>query len=332
MATTITAVSTVPCPSCGVAQDAPSELTDADPSVTACHQCHVNLVFIPQPTDSVWPQSVSVSPKRAPPKPAPQSALVATGILCCLAYLALGLALYGASYGVKQLAPYKIAESFVARHPVVTAGVGEPVEFGWFPTVHVQSRGRRGTAYVNFAVSGSRTSGRIAVFLDGDQSDWRVREAQYQFDEAEVTPLWVQFPGDHDLLVRLEAVMAELDEATNARDVDAMMHHVAPNARFRFIHELTKGRDVRTYHNREEYRRETLAGILMVQDLTWVRNHTEFELAPDGRTATGRVEATQKVVAGGRTVTFHVQETLTYALHGETPVITSIDGVQQVKR
>ncbi|GKS56658.1 hypothetical protein YTPLAS18_01850 [Nitrospira sp.] len=262
----------------------------------------------------------------------PQSARVAIVVLCALAYLLLCMALYGASYGVKQLAPYKIAEAFVAQHPVVAEEVGHPLTFGWFPTVQLQSRGREGAAYVDLAVSGSRTSGRIALALVSNRSDWRVREAQYQLGEEEIRPLWVQFPGDYELLQRLEAVMADLDEATNNRDVDAMMRHVAPNAQFRFIVERSDGRDVRTYRNREHYRRETLARILMAQDVNRVRHHTEFQLAPDGRTATGMIEATEERLADGRRIAFNVQETLTYSFQSDMPVITSIDEVQQLKR
>ena len=332
MTTTLTAASTVVCPSCGATDDTPSDIAEGEVSVTACTQCRANLVFVPRPASAVQPASGSESTARTLSRPAPHTARIALVVLCALAYLLLGVALYGASYGVKQLAPYKAAESFVAQHPVVAEEIGQPLGFGWFPTVHVQSRGRKGTAYVDISVSGPRTSGRVAAYLDVTGSDWRVREAQYQLTDEEIRPLWVQFPGDYALLKRLEALMDDLDQATTHRDVDALMRHIAPNAQFRFIVERPDGRGVRTYRTREDYRREILAGILMTRDVRRVRHSAEFQLAPDGHTATGIIEATEERETDGRRIAYHVQETMTYSFQGDTPLITSIDGVQQVKR
>ncbi len=331
---TIAAAATVVCPGCRTPQSAPS---DADLSVTACPQCQANLIVVTsqgRPSESgrpAAPQPRASSPRPVAPSVA-RSSVIAVAIFCLLSYAGFGSLLYAASYGIRQLPPYQISESFVRQHPVIVQALGQPLDFGWFPTAQLRGRGRHGAAYVELSVNGPRGTGRVAVFLDGDRSDWHVREARYQIEGGDVKPLWVRFPADHELLDRLEATMAALDQATNERDVDAMMRHLAPDATVRFILELPAGREVRTFRNRDEYRRETLASILMVPQLRWVRQHTDFRLAPDGRTATGIIEATQEIVADGRAETYVVQESITYSFQGGTPLITSIDGVQQIRR
>jgi hypothetical protein len=258
--------------------------------------------------------------------------MVSIAILSGLAYLILGITIYGASYEVKQLAPYKISESFVRQHPVLKKSIGDPMTFGWFPSVQMYRNGGKSSAQVELSVTGPQHPGRVTLSLDGTDKEWHIREADYQLDGADTQPLWVQFPGDRDLLDQLEAMHAELDQATNARDVETMMTHIAPEATFRFILDMPPNRTIRTFNNRDEFRQETLAGILMAQQVRYQRHETDFRLAPDGRTATGKVLSTDEVIVQGQHLTFAINETITYSLVGERPLITSIEGVQQLKR
>lgn len=323
------------CPGCQASQDVPAADSTHDPPVVACHQCRANLILVAPDAGPVPPQATHNRFARTRSVPirtanAPRSALVAVGLLCTLSYLGTAILLYGASYGIKQLPPYRVAEAFVTQHPVLTQALGEPIESGWFPTAHVYREGRKARAYVELRVSGPRGSGQVGLSLIGEQQAWRIFDAQYQVGEHDARPLWIQFPGDFALRERLEAIMVDLDEATNARDVDRMMKHIAPDATFRFILEIPPNRQLRTFRNREEFRREVLANILMVKHVSWTRHETEFQLAPDGRTATGKFLWTHKVIAQGKPVTFSVDETITYSVQENEPFITSVDGVQQL--
>jgi hypothetical protein len=253
-------------------------------------------------------------------------------VLSCLSYLVLGMTIYGASFAVKQLAPYKISESFVRQHPVLKDSIGEPMTFGWFPSVQVASGERKHSAHVELFVTGPQHSGRVVLSLDETGKEWHISEASYQLDGADRQSLWVQFPDDLHVLDQLEAMHVELDQATNERDVETMMKHIDPDAKFRFIIDVPPHRMVRTFNNRDEFRRETLAGILMTQHIEWRRHETAFRLAPDGQTATGTFLFTDEVIMHGQRLTFAIDETITYSLAGERPLITAIDGVQQLKR
>ncbi len=335
---TLVAPATLVCPGCETAQEVTVPPGDQNPSVLACPQCRANLVVVPPQTPESTPPSPG-SPIRSQEvrtKPAattaPRSAVVAVALLSLLTYLIVGLSLYATSYGVKQLGPYKVSESFVSQHPVLKQSLGDPLQFGWFPSVQMHTRGRKGSAYVELSVSGSTTSGLVGLSLDGTGKDWRIRDARYQLEGAEVQPLWVQFPGDYEVMERIHDILTDLDQAGNDRNIDGLLQYVAPHATFRIIVEGPKGREVRNFRNREEYRREILAGLLMLKDLKWIRQDTDIRFAPDGRTATVSVLGTREVTVQGQRLAFAIDDTITVSLEGGEPVITAVDEVQQVKR
>jgi hypothetical protein len=326
---------TVGCPGCHTAQEAPALHSGAEPLVIACQQCRANIILVPQST------STGVDPGKTSPHTArtakstqtpPRSAVASIAVLSCVVYLLLGMTIYGASYGVKQLEPYKVSESFVRQHPVLKKSFGDPMTFGWFPSLQMHSNGEKSSAEVELRVTGAQQSGQVMVSLDGTSKEWHIREASYRLAGADTQPLWIQFPGDVDLLNQLEAMHVELDQATNRQDVETIMKHIAPNATFRFILEIPPHRTVRTFHNREEFRRETLTDIVMTKRVNWQRDETDFHLAPDGRTATGKLWFTDEVITNGQHLTFIIHETITYSLVGGRPLITSVDGVQQLKK
>jgi hypothetical protein len=338
---TASSTTTVVCPGCHTSQETPATSPEADPLVLPCQQCQATLVLIPKPIPAAREPTKTSSRKTCTTKPAAtlpasRSAQIAIAVLSCLAYLAVGATIYGASYGVKQLDPYKVSESFARQHLVLKTSIGEPMTFGWFPSVQLSRSERTHHADVAFSVTGPQGAGQVALSLDKTEDrngkEWRIREARYQLGDADMQPLWIQFPGDLELLDRLEAMHVELDQATNNRDIETMMKHIAPDARFRFIIETPPNRSVRTFHNREEFRREMLAGMVMTQQISWQRHETDFRLAPDGRTATGNFLFTDEVIVQGQHLTFTIIETMTYSLVGGRPLITSIDGVQQLKK
>lgn len=328
-------VGTVVCPGCESSQEVPLADPSIDPLVVACRHCQANLILVVphgNPGTSPTYQTHPTDERRARLRTstAPRSARIAVGVLCALSYLGAGILLYGASYGIRQLPPYRVAESFAKQHPELIEVLGEPIEFGWFPTAQVHRQGRKAEAYVELRVSGPRGPGEVALILSEEHRNWRILQAQYQFGQDEARPLWIQFPGDFALQERLETIMSDLDEATNARDVDGMMKHIAPDATFVFILEMPSNRQVRTFRNREEYRRDVLTSVVMVKHLRWTRQESEFHLAPDGRTATGTFLWTHEVLTQGKPVTFSIHQTITYSFRGDRPLITAVEGVQQL--
>ncbi len=335
---TLVATATLVCPGCETAQEIAVPTDDQDPSVLACPNCQANLVVVPPhaPKSTTPSPGSSIRSQDSGTKrrvtAAPRSAVLAVSLLCLLTYVVVGLSLYGASYGVKQLGPYKVSESFVRQHPVLKQSLGDPLQFGWFPSVQMRTRGRKGSAYVELSVIGSATSGVVGLSLEGTGKDWRIRDARYQLEGAEVQPLWVQFPGDYEAMERIHDILTDLDQASNDRNIDGLLEHVAPHATFRLIVEGPRGREVRNFRDREEYRREILAGLLMQKDLKWVRQNTDVRFTPDGRTATVSVLGTQEVTVQGRRLALAIDDTITFSLEGGEPVITAFDEVQQVKR
>lgn len=331
---TATLVTTVACPGCLATQEVACLEPGCVPTVTACQQCQANLVLVPPLTHEQRQAPATANPPASSPIPSapacpPRSAIVAISMLTVLGYLCVAALLYSASYGVKQLPPYRPAEQFVAHHPVLTQALGEPLTFGRFPTAQMRRDGRKLGGYVELTVSGPRGSGEVAMSLVHEQRTWRIVEAEYQLGDGDTQPLWVQFPGDYELHARVDELLNELDEAINARDVDAILEHVAPEATIRLILETPPPRQVRTYRTREEYRGDLLAEMLMVKHLAWTREETDIRLSPDGQTATGAFQGLHERVIQGKPATVRVDTTFTCAFRGGQPVFTIIDSVQQ---
>ncbi len=328
---------TIVCPGCQAPQETPAESPGTAPLVIPCQQCRASLVLIQRPIPD------AITPTRTCPRKAytaksgvsprtQRSAVIAIATLAFLAYLAFGMTIYGTSYGIKQLDPYQVSESFARQHPVLKTSIGEPMTFGWFPSVQMSRTERTRHADVDFSLTGPRGTGQAALSLEKTDKEWRIREARYQLDGADLQPLWIQFPGDVELLDQLEAMQVELDRAANDQDIEMMMKYLAPDVKVRIISDIPPNHTVRTFNSREAFRQEVLAGILMTKVVRYQRQETDFRLSADGRGATGTILSAEEVTVQGQPVTFIIREAITYSLTGNRPSITSIDAVQQLKQ
>ncbi|MFO0775007.1 MAG: hypothetical protein U0172_10115 [Nitrospiraceae bacterium] len=260
----------------------------------------------------------------------PRQIWLGLGALSVVAYVAVALLIYGASVGVRNLPPYQTAKPFIEQHPVLIEAVGQPVEFGWFPTAQMYREGRARAGYVETSISGPKGQAQVALSLVEEGTHWRIVDADYQVGEGDTQPLWIQFPGDYLLRAQIEDIMASYDDAVDAQDVDGMTAAMEENATARVIVETPAPRQVRDFPSRELYRRDVLTDILMMKHVAWRRDEGRVRLADDGRTGTGTYRWTHDVTVEGQPVSLRIDGTITFAFREGQASITHVDLVRQL--
>ena len=323
---------TVTCPSCLSSQVVPD--SPADITVVSCSTCDVNLVLVPvvaagSATSSGHSTSIRSIPGAAPVRAgARRTTMLSLTALCLLGYGVFGTALLALTQGIKRSTAYQTSVVFIQDHEMLKDHFGTPLEFGWFPTWHIRSDGRQGTAQFDIPVSGPRASGSVLLSLvQEDAETWRIRKARYQDDAGTSRPLWTLFPGDDLAEAQVTSLLAELDQAANSRDADGLVQHVAPDARMTVVVQFSGTKQELTM-TREQYRTSLRQSFAMAQEYQWRRMDTELRLAPDGRKAVARLQGTESITTNGRRLVFALEKELTFSLQGPRPLIVSMRALE----
>lgn len=327
----------VTCPSCLSSQVIPDG-DGTDMAVVACATCDVNLVLAPaHAAGSVTSSGHSTSTRSilmAVPADAGarRMAILSLTALCLLGYGVFGTALFALTQGIKRSTAYQTSVAFIQDHAVLRDHFGTPLEFGWFPTWHMRSDGRQGTAQFDIPVSGPRASGSVLLSLiQEDGEAWHVRKAQYRDEAGTIRPLWTLFPGDDLAEAQVTSLLTELDQAANSRDVDRLVRQVAPDARLTVVVQFS-GTEQELTMTREQYRTSLRQSFAMAQEYQWTRMDTDVRLAPDGRTAVARLRGTESIMTDGRRLMFALEKELTVSLKGPQPLIVSMKAFETMAR
>jgi hypothetical protein len=196
----------------------------------------------------------------------------------------------------------------------------------------MRSNGRQSTSKFDIPVSGPQASGSVILFLEQqDDETWHIRKAQYRDDAGTIRPLWTFFPGDDLVEARLTALLTELDQAANRRNVEGLVRYVAPDARMTVIVQFS-GTEQELTMTREQYRTSLMQSFAMAQEYRWTRTDTDVRLASDGRKAVARFHGTESITTNGRRLVFALEKELTFSLNGPQPLIVSMKAFETMAR
>ena len=328
----------VTCPSCLGPQAVPDGDGAAVITVVPCTTCGVNIVLVPARTAGTAAAPSRFTRTKSTPETASagartrRTALLSLTALCLLAYGLFGSVLFGMTQSIKRSEAYQTSVSFIQDHEALRDNFGVPLEFGWFPTWHIQSNGRQSTAQFDIPVSGPRASGSVILSLEQEADEtWHIRKARYRDGAGTIRPLWTLFPGDDLVEARLIALLTELDRAANSRDVDSLVRYVAPDARMTVVVHFSSTEQELTM-TREQYRTSLMQSFAMAQEYRWTRADTDVRLAPDGRKALARFQGTESITTNGQQLVFTLQKELTFSLQGPNPLIVSMKAFETMAR
>jgi len=121
---------------------------------------------------------------------------------------------------------------------------------------------------------------------------------------------------------RVEALLDAIDQASEARDVDALLTHMAAKLDVQMKMPASEGGDMRM--SRKEYAAMTRITFAMASDYSYRREDTHIDIAADGQSATVTDTTIERVVIMGQTVNSKAREEATIELIDGKPMIVRL--------
>jgi ketosteroid isomerase-like protein len=123
---------------------------------------------------------------------------------------------------------------------------------------------------------------------------------------------------------RVEALLDAIDQASETRDVDALLMHMADNAEIHLKMPASEGGDTRM--SKKEYAAMTRMTFAMASDYSYRREDTHIDIAADGQSATVTDTTIERVVIMGQTINARAREEATIELIDGKPMIVRLVG------
>ena len=117
--------------------------------------------------------------------------------------------------------------------------------------------------------------------------------------------------------------------AANARDVPAIMHTLADDAKMVLDFRGPGGKRQRLRMNRDQYETHAREGMRQLDKYSYKREKVDIAIAPDGQTATVKSQIREVAEYHGSSVVAAIDETTTLALREGKLLVTAVHGVMR---
>jgi ketosteroid isomerase-like protein len=117
--------------------------------------------------------------------------------------------------------------------------------------------------------------------------------------------------------------------AANARDVPAIMHTLADDAKVVLDFRGPGGKRQRLRMNRDQYETHAREGMRQLDKYSYKREKVDIAIAPDGQTATVKSQIREVAEYHGSSVVAAIDETTTLALREGKLLVTAVHGVMR---
>jgi ketosteroid isomerase-like protein len=160
--------------------------------------------------------------------------------------------------------------------------------------------------------------------------NWFLKVALIGFSVAAAAAVQAADPVGPRITERqVRDLVEKATRAANARDVPAIMHTLADDAKVVLDFRGPGGKRQRLRMNRDQYETHAREGMRQLDKYSYKREKVDIAIAPDGQTATVKSQIREVAEYQGSTVVAAMDETTTLALREGRLLVTAVHGVMR---